>query len=159
MAITNNPWEMPMDDLRQAAFSERKQQAGLSPELDQAYDEFLQTCSDFQNTEQNIDVLFRYIKNPFIATADDLRQAHALATYHKQYAAPQPEANPWAMEIGELQKQSGVNPFRPPEQILPAQPDQSDTAQMLFEAEHATAERAATANKTLDATTPYISGR
>ena len=130
MAITEqNPWAMSMPDLERAIAD-----AGKPVEvqqLDRAWAEFQAANPNFKANPQNTAAVLDYIVNPFVATAQDFKQAFALATYDKRinnepatvdpkkaFAMPMEqleteafgpkEENPWALDMNALKEKAGI---------------------------------------------------
>jgi hypothetical protein len=110
MAITEQQaWQMPLADVATAM----KAGDGIVPvtdkpaevqELEKSFADFIAAAPDFQKSPENVETLMSHIAWTRVPTVDDLTQAHALASYRKEYKAPevQPETDPYKVPMEQL---------------------------------------------------------
>jgi hypothetical protein len=117
MAISEQQlWGMDLPDLKRLAGENPK-----SPEEERislAFSDFQKSTPDFRRNDYNLTALCNYLPVQRVfdgLTADDFRQAHALAVYQNRYNAAPGEVNReeaqqmWEMPIQDLAVAAGID--------------------------------------------------
>ena len=103
--MTVDPHKMKLSDLRKLAFPEP--QAEKPPVWEKAWNEFRQSCPDYRESPTNRNAIAANMNWNRIPTVEDFRNAHALASYQKQYevpTSPEVETDPHKMNIHQLRR-------------------------------------------------------